>query len=202
MSEKPNELATENERLKSLVSSMKDQSQTLSESNEGLNKQVVELAAKSRKLQSNNESLTAEVSKLKAEINSSASGHKPSFRSADGSREKGDADLSSSENGFSDGKADIAVSPSHGANKSKGATKSGDVGSEMGFAVSNPTSSSEATGLMAGTDAATLTADDANGGGGIRGKNNESYGYAALIMTFLASIYAWVIGRKESKDND
>ena len=55
---------------------------------------------------------------------------------------------------------------------------------------------------MAGSDAATLTADDANGGGGIRGKNNESYGYAALIMTFLASIYAWVIGRKESKDND
>ena len=55
---------------------------------------------------------------------------------------------------------------------------------------------------MAGSDAATLTADDANGSGGIRGKNNESYGYAALIMTFLASIYAWVIGRKESKDND
>ena len=165
MSEKPNEIATENDRLKSLVSSMKEQSQTLAKSNEDLNRQINKLAAKSQELQANNDLLTAEVLKLKAKIKSSESDREPSSSNSDGSRPSGDRDRSSSEDIF-EGDSGKGLSLLNSEQKHKGTTESEHVGSEMGFAVSNPTKPNEATGLAAGftsgSDVAANSVDRAN----------------------------------------
>ena len=212
MSEKPNELATQNDRLKSLVSSMKDQNQTLSESNEGLNQQIVKLAEKSQELQAKNETLTAEVSKLKAKINSSPPAPEPSSNNSKGSRKSDDTDRPSIEDGLK-GDAGLDRSLLNGQKEFEGATELENAGSQMGFAVSNPTKATEAIGLttgsnaadssvdtandaagfMADSDMATNPVDNGNEAGGLLRQNVALYGVVAVILTLLALAFAWTL---------